>query len=199
MVYLFGSPYFQKEKLLTAKWKLSWWIATRFFFEVLKMGRASGILTALYIFGLILLHVLPWYARNQRLNSRLFSRQHKINFTFYYLKNRKESHFEYITLRPLSIYLPQLDYSLSHVFLFWLRSIASLSSFCVDEPLPKVARILRVSEQLCFKVAFLIVNVLVDLVVEVVMDHCEEPKATVFPKLLLKMFCSPLLKVRSLR
>lgn len=26
------------------------------------------------------------------------SRQHKITFTFYYLKNRKKSHFEYITL-----------------------------------------------------------------------------------------------------
>ena len=52
MVYLFGPPHFQKEKLLTAKPEASWWIATRFFFQVLKMGRTSGILTTLYIFWL---------------------------------------------------------------------------------------------------------------------------------------------------
>ena len=82
MVYLFGPPHFQKEKLLTAKWKLSWWIANPFFFQVLKIGRASGILTALYIFGLIILHVLPWYAQNQRINSLLFFKAAQDQFHF---------------------------------------------------------------------------------------------------------------------
>ena len=139
------------------------WTATLFFLSGIENGEGQWNINILIINNIfeLMIHFVS-YLDMPRIKDQFhffISRQHKITFTFYYLKNRKKSHFEYITLWPLSINLAQLAYSLSHVFLFWLRSIASLSSFCVDEPLPKVAWILRVSEQLCFKVAFLIVNV----------------------------------------
>ena len=128
MIYLFGPPHFRKEKLLTAKRGFHGGLQLVFPWGIENGEGQWNINSPVYIWAHDTFCVLPWYARNQRINSLLFSKAAQDQFHFL-LSEESEGITLWVYHSQTTLYLSSSTWLLTITCVFVLVAFNCFSVF----------------------------------------------------------------------